>query len=333
MSLSPSSNSNSEPTHAKRKRAMSYTSNAGSDSQYALGSMHPQAHPPNGQYSAHLATSSTQAPHPGAAPVDSTRISAQIPKRGARACTACRKGKNRCEGEMSGTQCVFEKPEKKNQSNGPNNGSAERVSRLEGQYLMMQSQMIGMQSSLDRILSAIQSQAGQPYQQNGAIPPTPQSASTYPAMSESPRADVSFTSQPVVPSSSREGYYDEDRSPPRKKWPALPGFAPPPHKFATYGIVPSTAPSSDDESEDTLPRSALNAPIEALQGLANAAVEAAAGPSLSPRRDAYNRVKKRKRVEPTPRNAFPNVLDKGLVREEEARELYHMYDTDFDPRR
>jgi hypothetical protein len=101
-----------------------------------------------------------------------------------------------------------------------------RVSRLEGQYLMMQSQMIGMQSSLDRILSAIQSQAPQSYPQNG-VPPTPQSASTYPAMSESPRGDVSFTSQPVVPSSSRDGYYDDDRSPPRKKWPALPGFAPP----------------------------------------------------------------------------------------------------------
>ena len=67
-----------------------------------------------------------------------------------------------------------------------------------------------------------------------------------------------------------------------------------PHKFATYGIVTSTAPSSDDESEDTLPRASLNAPIEALQGryaicyshdvpelcveigLANAAAEAAA---------------------------------------------------------
>ena len=48
--------------------------------------------------------------------------------------------------------------------------------------------------------------------------------------------------------------------------------------------MPSTAPSSDDESEDTLPRSTLNAPIEALQGLANAAAEAAAAPSASPPR-------------------------------------------------
>ena len=56
-----------------------------------------------------------------------------------------------------------------------------------------------------------------------------------------------------------------------------------PHKYATYGIVPSTAPSSDDESEDTLPRSTLNAPIEALQGLANAAAEAAAAPAEAAR--------------------------------------------------
>ncbi|PSS37801.1 hypothetical protein PHLCEN_2v269 [Hermanssonia centrifuga] len=100
-------------------------------------------------------------PHNGmAGPADSpssqaTPQSVHIPKRGARACTACRKGKNRCEGEvrgpfyplepflrlppsrccsqfgpplrparvsqapcrrcqLSGTPCVFEKPEKKN---------------------------------------------------------------------------------------------------------------------------------------------------------------------------------------------------------------------------
>lgn len=57
-----------------------------------------------------------------------------------------------------------------------------------------------------------------------------------------------------------------------------------PHKYATYGIVPSNGPSDDEnDSEDALPRSALNAPIEALQGLANAAVEAANAPELSPR--------------------------------------------------
>ena len=46
-------------------------------------------------------------------------------------------------------------------------------------------------------------------------------------------------------------------------------------------MVSSTAASSEDESEETLPRSSLNAPIEALQGLANAAAEAAAAPSFS----------------------------------------------------
>ncbi len=37
----------------------------------------------------------------------STMQQASIPKRGARACTACRKGKNRCEGEVSKHQLAF----------------------------------------------------------------------------------------------------------------------------------------------------------------------------------------------------------------------------------
>ncbi|THH02091.1 hypothetical protein EW026_g749 [Hermanssonia centrifuga] len=64
----------------------------------------------------------------------------------------------------------------------------------------------------------------------------------------------------------------------------------------------------------------MNAPIEALQGLANAAAEAAAAPSSS-----TPRVKKRKKAEPTPRNAFPHVVEKGLVSDTEARELYHIF--------
>ncbi|KAN0091257.1 hypothetical protein V8E55_004823 [Tylopilus felleus] len=239
----------------------------------------------------------TQSPAEGSAPSQS---SAHIPKRGARACTACRKGKNRCEGEapcrrcqLSGTSCVFEKPEKKNVQ-PVSSASVERLSRLEGQYLVMQSQMIGMQSSLDRILSAIQSQSQSNIQQPGY-------------------------STNMGQGSAREG---GPSYPPRTRFPSLPGFAPPPHKYATYGIVPSTAPSSEDESEETLalPRASLSAPIEALQGLANAAAEAAAAPSVAP-----PIVKKRLRAEPIPKNAFPHVIEKGLVSETEARELYHIF--------
>ncbi|KAK7057190.1 transcriptional activator of proteases prtT [Favolaschia claudopus] len=222
-----------------------------------------------------------------------------IPKRGARACTACRKGKNRCEGEapcrrcqLSGVLCVFEKPEKKPNVTTIAGPGVERLSRLEGQYLVMQSQMIGMQSSLDRILAAVQH--SQP-----------------PGVGQPPRDGPDYQ--------ARNGFEDPGSSE-RKSFPPLPGFAPPPHKYATYGIVPSTAPSSDDESEDTLPRSTLNAPIEALQGLANAAAEAAAVPSAS-----TPRVKKRKRAEPIPRNAFPHVVEKGLVTDLEARELYNIF--------
>ncbi|KAG6874459.1 hypothetical protein C0995_010367 [Termitomyces sp. Mi166 len=166
----------------------------------------------------------------------------------------------------------------------------------------MQSQMIGMQSSLDRILAAIQTQQamGQQMFNNGAGP-----SREGPGFMPPPRNFNIGAPQPQA---------DQ-----LKSFPPLPGFTPPPHKYATYGIVPSTAPSSDDESEDTLPRSTLNAPIEALQGLANAAAELAAVPSAEP-----PRVKKRKRAEPIPRNAFPHVVEKGLVSDAEARELYNM---------
>lgn len=161
----------------------------------------------------------------------------------------------------------------------------------------MQSQMIGMQSSLDRILSAIQSQ-------NQAMvhvqqPPYPQQGSSR----DSPNMPGLRPFAPpcsIVTNSSRVEAHPRGRA-----FPPLPGFAPPvstapiltvttpltlskPHKYATYGIVPSTAPSSDDESEDTLPRSTLNAPIEALQGLANAAAEAAAATSTSPPRQVVS---------------------------------------------
>ncbi|KAK2463284.1 hypothetical protein APHAL10511_004939 [Amanita phalloides] len=235
-----------------------------------------------------------------------------IPKRGARACTACRKGKNRCEGDppcrrcqLSGTPCIFEKPEKKNVQT-MSNASVERLSRLEGQYMVMQSQLIGMQSSLDRILAALQvQQSNTPLPQHSVIYATNFGLNNYRDVSPYPATDRNGTG-----SGNASG----------RSFPPLPGFAPPPHKYATYGIVASTAPSSEDESDDTLPRSTLNAPIEALQGLANAAAEAAAAPSNEP-----PRVKKRKKAEPIPRNAFPHVVEKGLVPDTEARELFNIF--------
>jgi len=236
MSLSPSTSvSNSESPHKKRRTGGSSNGIAG------------------GQLEAE-----------GSSPQEKANTPVHIPKRGARACTACRKGKNRCEGEapcrrcqLSGTLCVFEKPEKKNVSVMPN-GSIERISRLEGQYLVMQSQMIGMQSSLDRILSAIQANNAQ----NVNFHPQPQFSHGNPSEHPASYASSSQSSRGLdyySPSSA-----DSVRQYGSRNFPPLPGFAPPPHKYATYGIVPSTAASSEDESEDTLPRSTMNAPIEAL---------------------------------------------------------------------
>ncbi|THH20434.1 hypothetical protein EUX98_g8589 [Antrodiella citrinella] len=280
MSLSPSTSNDAYEQPSGKRRRTSFSANT-------------SYHSGNGQM---MSSPQDQGPsQTSPAPTSQSHI----PKRGARACTACRKGKNRCEGEapcrrcqLSGTPCVFEKPEKKNVQ-AMSNASVERLSRLEGQYLVMQSQMIGMQSSLDRILSAVQ--------QNQAA-------------SMAPSAMYGNGSHVYTPPATGDGPSSRPRFPP------LPGFAPPPHKYATYGIIPSTAPSSDDESEDTLPRSTLNAPIEALQGLANAAAEAAAAPSNN-----APRVKKRKKAEPTPHNAFPHVVEKGLVSDSEARELFHIF--------
>ncbi|TFY68274.1 hypothetical protein EVJ58_g1119 [Rhodofomes roseus] len=181
-----------------------------------------------------------------------------------------------------------------------------------------------MQSSLDRILSAIiqQSQATSALVQqsvytNGgpsAIPPIRNGMDMYGSPGPS---DAAGTAEQVVPAIARLCAAGASSSLSRL---SVRLSRVQPHKYATYGIVPSTAPSSDDESEDTLPRATLNAPIEALQGLANAAAEAAAAPSASP-----PRMKKRKKAEPTPRNAFPHVVEKGLVSDSEARELFHIF--------
>ena len=77
MSLSPTTSNEYEPSSAKRRRT-SFTAS----SQRSEMAQSPQE-----------ANGSGQGLPPPVAP-------AHIPKRGARACTACRKGKNRCEGEV-----------------------------------------------------------------------------------------------------------------------------------------------------------------------------------------------------------------------------------------
>jgi len=135
--------------------------------------------------------------------------------------------------------------------------------------------MIGMQATLDRILAAVS--GGPPPQLYPPVLPHGHVAQ--------PSPGVEFGQRPLSP---------------RAQFPPVPGFALPvcenpiliygsfttsqPHKYPSYGIVPSDTPSDDEsDSEGGLPSSALNPPIEALQGLANAAVEAANAPELSPR--------------------------------------------------
>ncbi|KAH9994958.1 hypothetical protein BJV74DRAFT_830722 [Russula compacta] len=172
--------------------------------------------------------------------------------------------------------------------------------------------MIGLQTSLDRILAAV-TQPGAP----GVMPPGP------PIYPQTIRDGPGYVTNVSGTRTGLDHQYDpalmqDQRPPAQRTFPPLPGFAPP--LTLTCTLASQYRRLLEDESEDALPRSSINAPIEALQGLANAAAEAAAAPSFS-----ASRVKKRKRTEPIPRNAFPHVVEKGLVSDVEAKELFHIF--------
>lgn len=83
----------------------------------------------------------------------------------------------------------------------------------------MQSQMIGMQSSLDRILSAIQTQ-----QANGTLPgPQNATAPAYPL----PVSGDPFRDGSGVPTPNNGFDFGSGPSDRAKSFPPLPGFAPP----------------------------------------------------------------------------------------------------------
>jgi hypothetical protein len=162
--------------------------------------------------------------------------------------------------------------------------------------------------------------------------------------------------QPRSPQNTAAGRGTGELPKVAREFPKLPGFAPPDHQFGTYGIIPvasaapsparSRASSVSATSESGLAHDTLTAPIEALEALANAADQAAsiaekAGGRRDSSSDEERKQKKRKRVtidakdiqlrvkkktkpDPTPRNPFPDVVTKGLVRDEEARELWDL---------
>lgn len=348
-------------------------------------------------------------------------------RRGARACTNCRKGKNRCEGDhpcnrcaAQGLECIFAKPDPKPPIMGDANMTSSNPSdpysgyrssggwdagNLDGRFMHIENSVHGlaatqghMQSMLAQILHTLSNQSqlnpsfhssdGSPYPNlaamtglnnsfpglsTGPMQPDPQSMSAnieHQAARTLSSSSHTAMDQHQQPSTSSLPVRDQIITSPRA-FPKLPGFKPPPHRFAHYGLVTSsTAVSSEDESEETLPRSSLNAPIEALHQLANAADQAAKDdaqreaqlrgaysppsnvtdsvaktlerdksthqqairPDISnflspPRVLAGNRqvsFKKQKKPDPAPRNAFPDVITKGLVPETEARQLWDL---------
>ncbi len=90
MSLSPTTSNDYEQPNGKRRRTASFA---------AGPSNGPSAS--NGPARSEMGSPSESASGLAAPPTPGGGGSAPIPKRGARACTNCRKGKNRCEGEVS----------------------------------------------------------------------------------------------------------------------------------------------------------------------------------------------------------------------------------------
>lgn len=159
----------------------------------------------------------------------------------------------------------------------------------------------------------------------------------------------SHFAQPVSSSSS------SSKSTAKRKrsdaFPELPGYKAPPHPLQRYGIADSTAPSSDDE--DVIASTQLTAPFEALAEAAAAASMASnASPSGNTPHDhppvqpaaaqanersdqpepggtsnSKNNSKKRKRTRPPalPPNAFPSVVQKGLVSEDVAKRIFAFF--------
>lgn len=91
MSLSPTTSIDYEQPNGKRRRTASFVG-AGPSSGPAA---------PNGPARSEMGSPNDSASGRAAPPTPGSAASAHIPKRGARACTNCRKGKNRCEGEVS----------------------------------------------------------------------------------------------------------------------------------------------------------------------------------------------------------------------------------------
>ncbi|ORX34127.1 hypothetical protein BD324DRAFT_636719 [Kockovaella imperatae] len=339
-------------------------------------------------------------------------------KRGSKACSACRKGKNRCEPDPSGLSdscrrclankipCIFEKTsDRASRRRGSAVGDAfpteaeGRVLHLERSVRDLAHGQNQIQSALQQILSMLPAPSNlsttptsvtffpqgssngtpsglppsnifhtsvSPPEMFNSMPPPPPHISAGPLSSMVNYLQDAISTSPQNTAAGRTGgpSVDTERKE-RKEFPKLPGFAPPNHVFGTYGIIPvpsvppsptqshGDAASPSAESNTSLPRDSLTAPIQALQALANAADQAASSrknesaegensrdsdiPQSSDAiwtkrkrvrmdvKDPVLRMKKKTKPDPTPRNPFPDVVTKGLVSETEARELWDIF--------
>ncbi|KAL8278963.1 hypothetical protein RQP46_008632 [Phenoliferia psychrophenolica] len=314
-----------------------------------------------------------------------------LPRRGARACVSCRRGKNRCINEggeppckrcaANGLQCVFETPV------GGKTVDEERVERLErtmsslastveslsglirssglaggfpnppaftgnGAHLLhplhsgsppgqgpsrqrQQQQPMRLDNDFnarspanpmhwdhsiiphENTLGPLLSQSPHLYHQHDAQPPTIPPIPSVSFSVATPTSRHSYSSTASLKRARQDSLEDSVR----REHPPLPNYRAPPHPISQYGLVPSTVPSDD---EDNLPTASLTAPFEAL---AEAAAAAASGGDANGGSGSVtpSKRKRRRRRNPPPPNAFPDVVEKGLVEDAVARQIFSFY--------
>ncbi|KZT33256.1 hypothetical protein SISSUDRAFT_431482 [Sistotremastrum suecicum HHB10207 ss-3] len=84
-----------------------------------------------------------------------------------------------------------------------------------------------------------------------------------------------------------------------------------------------TSATSTDEEEEEFPAAGLVAPLEVISGLANKAAEGAKGDQKSGR--PLKRRKTHHKNPQPPHSTYPDVVAKGIIPEEEAKELFNVF--------
>ncbi|KIM31839.1 hypothetical protein M408DRAFT_327253 [Serendipita vermifera MAFF 305830] len=286
---------------------------------------------------------------PGPPPTTSRQV-LRVP----RACTSCRRQKMRCDGpdnppcarcRLSGQQCVFEKVAKPDQLDG---SSLERLTEVEGEIAAVKNNQTTMQSTLNEILTELRRSNNRLHDSSVNAKYAPVSNGISEHRSISPQTPVQASGQrhesatlpslsTIIGSNAANGNRLQRSADSGHHVTFAVSPRPIHHTSRLSGTMTphrDSGVSSPANSDVDIPAHALLAPIEVINDLAEAPA------------DQSRPSRKRKRTESfgtdnygpetsvipdhTGRSAAygdqsPDVIEKGVITDAEARELYALY--------